>query len=104
MSDAAMMVPPTPSFQPASLTLHDDSRPIRGELLGLEHLEEQARRLAQALGTARVNAGRPLLRSFRRNANGLRRAHAAIVAAVRNNETFGSDAEWLLDNFHIISD
>src|SRR5262245_53488018 len=103
MSEAATTSPPA-TFQPASLTFHEDSRPIRSEVLGPEHLEEQARGLAQVLQPVRVTPGRPFLRAFSRNARRLRAAHQAIVAGVRNHEPFGSDAEWLLDNFHIIAE
>jgi cyclic beta-1,2-glucan synthetase len=80
------------------------NEPIRAELFGCEHLETHARRLAEAATVARVTAGQPLLSRFRRNSRALVRAHRFIGEAYRRGERFGSDAEWLLDNFHIISD
>jgi cyclic beta-1,2-glucan synthetase len=45
-----------------------------------------------------------LLSRFRRNSQALVQSHRFISEAYRRGESFGSDAEWLLDNFHIISD
>ncbi len=77
--------------------------PIRGELLGLDRLERQARRLARACTTA---AGRksasPLLKRFADNAKVLRRVHRLITAG--GDHIRGIDVEWLLDNFHIVDD
>src|SRR4051794_15278932 len=76
--------------------------PIRAELFGLEHLEAHARALSHA--GAPVGPGAPadaLLRRFRENGRALTRAYAEIVAAARQ-EALGADAEWLLDNYHII--
>src|SRR6516164_8449167 len=70
--------------------------PIRAELYGLEHLEAHARGLAHACAPGgRGTPGDPLLRRFRDNGRALTRAHAAIVAAARQ-ESLGADAEWLL--------
>jgi cyclic beta-1,2-glucan synthetase len=79
------------------------TEPIRRELFGLERLEAHARQLAQA-APVEVVAGFPLLRSFHQNSKALVRAHREISRAYRNQESFGADAEWLLDNFHIIED
>src|SRR5438132_7573871 len=80
------------------------NEPIRAELFGAEHLEAHARQLAAAATLAPVVAGQPLLARFRRNSRALLQAHRFIREAYRLRENFGSDAEWLLDNFHIISD
>ena len=53
---------------------------------------------------ARDVVGRPLLQQFVRNRRSLLRAYRQISAAYRRKETFGPDAEWLLDNFHIVSE
>jgi cyclic beta-1,2-glucan synthetase len=91
---------PLPAFFPHP----HGTEPIRAELFGREHLEAHARQLAACAALAPVVAGRPLLSDFRRNSRALLQAHAFISQAYRRQESFGSDAEWLLDNFHIITD
>src|SRR5262249_37795992 len=80
------------------------NEPIRAELFGCEHLEAHARQLAATAAVAPVVAGQPLLARFRQNSQALREAHRFISEAYQRRENFGSDAEWLLDNFHIIAD
>ena len=58
----------------------------------------------QAIGEDHVEIGRPLPRDFADNADKLRAAHLLIGEAYRNHETLGTDAEWLMDNYHIIRD
>jgi cyclic beta-1,2-glucan synthetase len=78
--------------------------PIRAELLGLEGLESQARRLARECVLApREPASSPLLNRFVENRRGLLRAKREILARDRD-EIHGIDADWLADNFHIIDD
>jgi cyclic beta-1,2-glucan synthetase len=74
------------------------------ELLGLEPLEEHARRLAALLSLARRGrvAGRAHLRRLREDARELRQVYTALAEDARR-ETVSPAAEWLLDNFHIIS-
>jgi len=82
-----------------------DARPIRAELFGLEHLESHARELAAASPVlAGKSAGHPLLRRFVENGHRLSRAHEQIVEATQRQESLAPDAEWLLDNFHIVVD
>ena len=81
-----------------------NQEPIRAELFGPEHLEAHARCLAAAAQSAVIRTGHPLLRRLNDNARALIRDHRLISAAYRRGETFGSDADWLLDNFHIIAD
>ncbi|MDR3621262.1 MAG: glucoamylase family protein [Paludisphaera borealis] len=77
--------------------------PIRGELLGLDRLERQARRLATACTLAPARrAASPLLKRFADNAKVLRRVHGLITAG--GEHIRGIDVEWLLDNFHIVDD
>ncbi len=92
---------------PASWTAFSDSsslRPIRADLYGTEHLLEHARWLGSMMPAAVVEKGRPLPEEFARNARILREAHGEISEAYRNHEPLSNDAEWLLDNYHIISD
>jgi cyclic beta-1,2-glucan synthetase len=83
---------------------HQNIHPLRAELYGLDHLAEHARQLGERLAVTNLEAGRPLPKMFLRNAAALRKAHHQISEAYRNHETLGHDAEWLLDNFHIISE
>ncbi len=79
--------------------------PIRGELFGIEHLEAHARRLAADCRLAPPSkAGSPLLRRFAENGVALARAHRAILADFDRSEGRGLDAEWLVDNYHIVDE
>ncbi len=78
--------------------------PVRAEQLGLDRLVAHARQLATRLRAARVVPGRPLLRYFLKNRRLLILAHRRIGEGYRRGESFGPDAEWLLDNFHIVSE
>jgi cyclic beta-1,2-glucan synthetase len=79
--------------------------PIRGEIYGLDHLETHARQIASLL---RVAPGRrrglDLPRHFREIGRQLEEAHRRIAEIARREETITVDAEWLLDNFHIVAD
>ena len=79
--------------------------PIRAELYGLDRLEGHARRLAIACALASTaRAASPLLRRFEENGRVLVRAHRQIVEDVGRSEDRSLDAEWLVDNFHIVED
>ncbi len=78
--------------------------PVRAEQFGLERLVGHARHLAAHLHETRVVPGRPLLRHFLKNRRLLILAHHRIGEGYRRGESFGPDAEWLLDNFHIVSE
>jgi cyclic beta-1,2-glucan synthetase len=82
--------------------------PIRSELFGLEHLEAYARALArdstEVSTGATAHGGEPLRRRFASNGRQLAMARHAIAAATTRGEALTPDAEWLLDNFHIIDD
>src|SRR5437762_5286699 len=82
----------------------DSGQPIRGELFGLDQLREQARALAAACQRARPGPGRPLRRRLADNGRFLREAHRQIAEAYRRQESLGTDAEWLLDNFHVVAE
>src|SRR6266542_6910749 len=81
-----------------------ENEPIRAELYGSEHLEAHARQLAAKTGAAIAGRGRPLLRSFATNSRALVRAHGLISQAYKRQESVDPDAEWLLDNFYVITD
>jgi cyclic beta-1,2-glucan synthetase len=94
-----------PGTASAFFTDPSGREPIRAELYGLEHLELHARRLAAGSATQpRTDAGHPLLRRFVQNGRRLNQAHERIIRAARQQEVITPDAEWLLDNFHIVAD
>ncbi|HYN07744.1 MAG TPA: glucoamylase family protein [Vicinamibacterales bacterium] len=78
---------------------------LSAELLGIELLEEHARRLASGLTVDMRRARRPRrhLRRLVEHSNALRRVYRALAADVRAGEPPSPAAEWLLDNFHIVS-
>ena len=75
------------------------------ELLGIEPLEEQARRLAALLSLAQRQrgGGHVHLRRLDGHAGMLRSVYTALADDARRGEPLSPAAEWLLDNFHIIS-
>jgi len=81
--------------------------PIRGELLGVEHLAARARAVAR---DQRLVSGRRPLRSARLLARLadtrriLRDAHRRLVAAAATGVDAGSAAEWLLDNYYVLQE
>jgi cyclic beta-1,2-glucan synthetase len=74
------------------------------ELLGIELLEEHARRLAALLSLARRRrgSGRAHLHRLDDDARALREVYTALATDARR-ESVSPAAEWLLDNFHTIS-
>jgi cyclic beta-1,2-glucan glucanotransferase len=76
----------------------------REELLSIELLEEHARRLAALLSIAprQRGSGRAHLRQLTDHMRALREVYTALAEDARH-EPMAPAAEWLLDNFHIIS-
>src|ERR1044071_6581222 len=82
-----------------------DSRtpPASIDLLGIEPLEEHARRLAALLAISPSRRGRAAhLTMLRRHTATLRRVYTSLSADVAHGEPSSPAAEWLLDNFHIV--
>jgi cyclic beta-1,2-glucan synthetase len=75
------------------------------ELLGIEPLEEHARRLAALLAvkTRRYMSGRAHLKRLDAHMHALRAVYVALNDEARRGERPSPAAEWLLDNFHVIS-
>ncbi|HVH29890.1 MAG TPA: glucoamylase family protein [Vicinamibacterales bacterium] len=76
------------------------------ELLGIEPLEEHARRLAALLTPVhrrRGSSSRAHMRRLADAARTLRTVYTALTDDVRRGEPTSPAAEWLLDNFHVIS-
>jgi cyclic beta-1,2-glucan synthetase len=75
----------------------------RTELLSVELLEEHARRLAALWSIApRGGSGRVHLRQLDADMRALRHVYTALTEDARR-EAMTPAAEWLLDNFHIVS-
>jgi hypothetical protein len=83
------------------------SRPLAAggdELLGIELLEEHARRLAALLSLGhRRGGGRAHLKRLNEHMRVLREVYVALAEDVRRGEPATPAAEWLLDNVHIVS-
>ena len=102
-----LTTPASRAVEPRPVALIDprSEGPIRAERLGLQGLEDQAARLARACTLAPHRRARsPLLRRFVQNRLVLNRVHAQLVALGDRRGLPGTDAEWLVDNFHIIAD
>ncbi|HTL05800.1 MAG TPA: hypothetical protein VL241_08645, partial [Gemmatimonadales bacterium] len=81
--------------------------PLRGELLGAEHLAERARTLAarQRLAPARRGPRRArLLNRLNGTSRLLDDAHARLAAASLRGSDIGPAGEWLLDNYHVVQE
>src|SRR5439155_8304156 len=74
------------------------------ELLGIEPLEEHARRLAVLLTVSlrRRGGSRAHLRRLHQHTQTLRRVYASLADDAKRGEPSSPAAEWLLDNFHIV--
>ena len=81
--------------------------PIRGELLGAEHLAERARTLAASQRVAEKGRLHPqprLLSRLRDTADILEDAHDRLAAAADREGDVSPAGEWLLDNFHVVQE
>ncbi|MDQ3426701.1 MAG: hypothetical protein M3477_02625, partial [Gemmatimonadota bacterium] len=81
--------------------------PIRGELLGAEHLAERAYAVAAAQRVAGRKAARrrtPLLARLNGTRGILVEAHARLSAASEDGADVGPAGEWLLDNYHVVQE
>lgn len=83
--------------------------PIRGELLGAEHLAERARRLAAEQHTVRERRQRRmrprparLLIRLAQSRRILESAYTQLSAAAARGTDIGPAGDWLLDNFHVV--
>lgn len=79
-------------------------RPFRDELLSVERLEERATSLAaQFTLDPRRRHGADVLARFRQNERVLGAAYLTLADDLRSGDYLTSAAEWLLDNFHLVS-
>jgi len=80
-------------------------KPLRDELLSIERLEERALALAASLTVDPNPRHRPrdtFLR-FENNVRVLRAAYRTLADDVRTGQFVVSAADWLLDNFHLVT-
>jgi len=99
----------TPLFRATSRSRRDDTQhalqPLRGELFSIEHLRTHAAELAKTLAVSQSRAmDREFRARFQRNMLELRAAHTTISQAIHAGEPLTPDAEWLLDNFHVVEE
>src|SRR5687768_14885991 len=79
--------------------------PLRGELLGTEHLAERVRAMAAAQRiqpASKRHGGAPLLNRLIETRRILVDAHARLTARSADDAHIGPAGEWLLDNFHVV--
>ena len=78
-----------------------DRAPLRGELFGIERLEEHARSLAAAQPvTSGRSRARGLANRLAGNAEYLLRANRAMAGTAGEGHHATPAAEWLADNYH----
>jgi len=79
------------------------SAPVRGELFGLERLEQHAQSLAAAQTvSARPPSVPPLRKRLDDNARVLLAAYRASASELEAGRRVVPAAEWLLDNYHLV--
>jgi cyclic beta-1,2-glucan synthetase len=81
--------------------------PIRGELLGADHLAERARALAKGQRPERrkhLRYSARLLNRLDATRVILNDAYERLAAAAREGVDVGPSGEWLLDNFHVVEE
>src|SRR5476649_1455260 len=80
-------------------------KPFRDELLSIERLEERALALAASLtiDPSPRRRARNIFPRFADNARVLRGAYRTLADDVRAGQPITAAAEWLLDNFHLLT-
>jgi cyclic beta-1,2-glucan synthetase len=79
--------------------------PFQGQVLGVEQLDERARRLAADLKVSapKPGAARALLRRFHDNVAVLRDTYQQLTEDAQGGKLVTAAGEWLLDNFHVLT-
>jgi cyclic beta-1,2-glucan synthetase len=81
----------------------EENEPLRGEILSIEALEDQARALAGRFTLAPGRrSGYDVLGRLRENVRSLRKTYRLLSDDCRRGEVVDPAAEWLLDNFHLL--
>jgi cyclic beta-1,2-glucan synthetase len=90
-------------FRQAATSLAWDRSPVRGELFGVELLEQQARSLAaaQPVTKDRTRDSR-LAERLADNAAFLLKANRALARSAEDEHHATPAAEWLADNYHLV--
>jgi cyclic beta-1,2-glucan synthetase len=79
-------------------------KPFRDELLSIERLEERALALAASFTIdPSARRARNIFPRFDDNARVLRHAYRTLAEDVRTGQPVTAAAEWLLDNFHLVT-
>jgi cyclic beta-1,2-glucan synthetase len=80
-------------------------KPFRDELLSIERLEERALALAASftIDPSPRRRARDIFPRFNENARVLRDAYRTLADDVRTGQFVTAAAEWLLDNFHLVT-
>ncbi|MEP7326173.1 MAG: glucoamylase family protein, partial [Gemmatimonadota bacterium] len=81
--------------------------PIRGELLGAEHLAERAREVARRQRVRAGGRGRgktPLLERLNETRGILDDVHSSLAEGVEREINIGPAGEWFLDNYHVVQE
>jgi hypothetical protein len=80
-------------------------KPFRDELLSIERLEERALALAASftIDPSPWRRARNIFPRFDDNARVLRDAYRTLADDVRTGQVVTAAAEWLLDNFHLVT-
>jgi cyclic beta-1,2-glucan synthetase len=80
-------------------------KPFRDELLSIERLEERALALAAifTIDPSPRRRARNIFPRFDDNARVLRDAYRILADDVRNGQAVTAAAEWLLDNYHLVT-
>ncbi|HEY3595321.1 MAG TPA: hypothetical protein VGL13_15650, partial [Polyangiaceae bacterium] len=83
----------------------DSTEPLRGELFGVERLEQLASSLATSHAfTRRRLDGRDLLQRLATNRAILLAGYQSNATAVRERRWISPAADWLINNFHVIQE
>src|SRR5512143_2340722 len=82
----------------------EEELPMRGEILGLESLEERAKTLAGVFTLARDSreGGHDIRTRLDANLQVLREAYRLLAGDIGRGDAVDPAAEWLLDNFHLV--
>ena len=80
-------------------------KPFRDELLSVERLDERALALAASftIDPSPRRRARDIFPRFNDNARVLRESYRALAEDVRAGQPITAAAEWLLDNFHLVT-
>ncbi|MEO6185421.1 MAG: glucoamylase family protein, partial [Steroidobacteraceae bacterium] len=88
------------------LAMQADSvdQPIEADLWDVERLERHGRSLAESSGAFADRERLDLAERLRSNAQALESAYEAIATALRAGRAITPAAQWLVDNFHVITE